>query len=322
MSSTTDSGDAKLALEEKTLKEDVRLRERELDLRESEIELRRSESSQGLLHNPAFFALVAAAIGLAGNAFVAFYNATAALNQEAAKAEYARVLEMIKVGDPVQASKNLQMLLETGLYTDRGGKLQAYINSHKGGSGAFLPAPASGSSGPPTEADLASIAHSMETPAASWMAVAKGEIGISEKLGPANNPRIVAYLTASGLKGDDDLPWNGAFVCWTFKQVKMMCPKMPGAAVSWNKWGVPIGVPKLGAVAVFKRPNSLGGAVGFYLSEEQDKVRILSGNVLNQVAVQAVPKSWILGYRWPSADQGEGAVNSTTRKAVQSAPSE
>ena len=57
-------------------------------------------------------------------------------------------------------------------------------------------------------------------PEATWMAVARAEIGVREKPGKLrNNPRVLEYLAvctllSRALRGFDETPWCSAFVNW------------------------------------------------------------------------------------------------------------
>ena len=63
-------------------------------------------------------AVIGAALAAAGNAFVAGLNGVFQRQLEAQKAEEARILEMIKAGDPDRAANNLKYLLQDGLNAD------------------------------------------------------------------------------------------------------------------------------------------------------------------------------------------------------------
>jgi uncharacterized protein (TIGR02594 family) len=139
------------------------------------------------------------------------------------------------------------------------------------------------------------------TPA--WLSRAFSEVGQTEIYGPKYNPRIVEYLGSVGLaktEGGDESPWSSAFVNWTLSQSGIKGTGS-GMARSWLTWGVELPAPKLGAVAVFQRENSsVLGTACFYVSETADQVICLGGNFLDSVRLSAIPKSSLLGYRWPS----------------------
>jgi hypothetical protein len=139
---------------------DVELRRRELDLqerdqknRDSETELKRAEQQSSRWRSPVVVAIFAAAVAAGGNAVVALVNGTqqrdleerrhSAEDQlEHSKSESARILEMIKTGDPEKAAGNLDFLLRAGLVTDRAlsAKLDDFLKTRTPGRGPSLPA--------------------------------------------------------------------------------------------------------------------------------------------------------------------------------------
>lgn len=137
----------------------------------------------------------------------------------------------------------------------------------------------------------------------SWLSRAFSEVGQTEIVGPQHNPRIVEYLGSVGLgksDGGDEIPWSSAFVNWALAESGVKGTGS-GVARSWLTWGVQLRTPKLGAVAIFQRGNSPSfGTACFYVSETSDQVICLGGNFLNSVRLTAIPKSSLLGYRWPS----------------------
>jgi hypothetical protein len=122
----------RLAFERKKADREFALKQRALDLKER-------EAKRALLKSPWFLALLAAFLGLLGNIFVTWMNATANREIEERRAELNRVLEAITTADPDKAATNLQFLIKTGLYHDRDGTLMAYLNSRQPGTGPTLP---------------------------------------------------------------------------------------------------------------------------------------------------------------------------------------
>src|SRR5262245_35498578 len=113
-----------------------KLRERELTLKEKELEdnrkemhSKRKEEWWARWTTPLVLAVLAAAVAAGGNAYVAYLTggAQVALEREKSnaertieetKAEAARILEVIKTGDPEKAKANLAFLSEAGLIAD------------------------------------------------------------------------------------------------------------------------------------------------------------------------------------------------------------
>lgn len=131
-------------LELEKWKFEVASRERELSLKEGELALRRSEHESAQWRSPLVLGVFAAAIAAGGNAVVSYTNATAQRELENQKAEQARILEMIKTGDPDKAAENLRFLVDAGLVTDVPLKqrVSEFLAARKPGSGPTLPSAA------------------------------------------------------------------------------------------------------------------------------------------------------------------------------------
>jgi uncharacterized protein (TIGR02594 family) len=275
----------------------MRLKERELTIKES-------ETKRSGWTSPAVLALIAATIGLTGNAGVALINGRI----EDRKAEYNRVLEMIKVGDPDKAAENLAMLLESGLYDDSDGKLASYLGKRKAGEGAALPFPINYSSSlaPRYEVSQSEINEllSMDSKDAPWMAIAIGEMGFLEVKGPESSQRIDEYFLSTTMPSHDDVPWSSAFVNWVLTQANIEGTGSPLPS-SWATWGASLEKPRFGAVIVLKPLLKRStGHVGFFVSLVGDRVRVLGGNQRNAVTIATFPISSISSIRWPCAAEG------------------
>jgi uncharacterized protein (TIGR02594 family) len=130
------------------------------------------------------------------------------------------------------------------------------------------------------------------------MKVAEKEIGVKERKGPADNPRIVEYHSVTTLRAkDDEVPWCSSFVCWVMEQYGITSSKSARAR-DWLKWGFPLGHPIYGSIVIFDRGHGMGH-VGFFLGFNGKKLRILGGNQADAVNVQEFPPEKVLGVRWP-----------------------
>jgi uncharacterized protein (TIGR02594 family) len=179
------------------------------------------------------------------------------------------------------------------------------------------------------------VASSPAMPA--HLAIAYGEVGVTEIRGPEHNPRIVEYHQACDLHaGDDETPWCSAYVNWCFQQAGM--PRTRSAmARSWLHWGVEIDEPELGCVAVMGRggnPNL--GHVGFAVQWDDDYVWLLAGNQKKasnsrseSVCVKKFPRSNFIGFRKAralaasttiAASAATGAATATAEVANQVGP--
>jgi DNA/RNA endonuclease G (NUC1) len=136
---------ATLALEREKHRDELALRNRELDFK-------LAEQRKSVWRSPLFLAVVAGFVGLLSNALVALINgeseralerekAAATSKLERQKAEAGRILEALKTGDPDLAAANLELLLKTRLLTEEADSIAAYLKARKPGEGASLPAP-------------------------------------------------------------------------------------------------------------------------------------------------------------------------------------
>jgi hypothetical protein len=123
------------------------------ELRRREIEIKERDQSRSRWSNPIVLAVLAAALAGLGNAAVTWLNgieqrsleaekAEQARNTEETKAEAARILEVIKVGDADKAAGNLRFLVDTGLIAsaDRARSIQTFVANRHAGEGPALAA--------------------------------------------------------------------------------------------------------------------------------------------------------------------------------------
>lgn len=135
----------------------------------------------------------------------------------------------------------------------------------------------------------------------NWLDHALQDLGVSEIVGPEDNPRIVRMHDYTTLDAnDDETSWcSSAMNCW---MAESGLPYTKSAAArSWLTWGAPLEVPVKGCVVVLKRdggPNA--GHVGFYIEDMPGKsIKVFGGNQSNKVGYSVFRKSDVLGYRWP-----------------------
>ncbi|MFI8615976.1 hypothetical protein ACIGHN_10755 [Acidovorax sp. NPDC077693] len=116
-------------------------RERELRIQEGELDLKRAEHTAAQWRNPLVVGVFAAAMAAGGNALVSYTNANSQRELEFQRAEQARILEMIKTGDPDKAAENLRFLVSAGLVADASLKksMTEFLANRKPGSGPTLP---------------------------------------------------------------------------------------------------------------------------------------------------------------------------------------
>lgn len=148
-------------------------------------------------------------------------------------------------------------------------------------------------------------------PEATWMDIAKQEIGQKEISGAQNNPRIISYHATTALQAtNDETAWCSSFVNWCLKQVNITGTNSAVAA-SWTNWGQSAHALG-GAVTVIHNSQAAnsslttsGNHVGFLVQETETHYLLLGGNQSNQVKISSFPKSsWQLkGFRWPNSQE-------------------
>jgi len=124
----------------------------EYELREREIKVKEREASRSRWSSPLVLAVLAAAIAALGNAAAIWLTGRSQHDLETTKAEQtrvleegkaeaARILEMIKTGDPEKAADNLKFLLDAGLISDadRRKNIQNFLAHRPAGKGPALP---------------------------------------------------------------------------------------------------------------------------------------------------------------------------------------
>jgi len=143
-----------------------------------------------------------------------------------------------------------------------------------------------------------------DDPSIPWFQEARRLIGVREKVGPGNEPKIIDWAKGVGIDyRDDDIAWCGLFVAHcvgsTLSQERL--PTNPLGARAWLKFGAPC-EPGLGAVLVFWRGSRSGwkGHVGFYAGQDKSAFHVLGGNQGNAVSVTRIAFDRLLGARWPS----------------------
>lgn len=124
----------------------------EYELRKREIEIKERDQSRSRWSSPVVLAVLAASLAGLGNAAATWLNgmeqrkleagrAEQAKIMEETKAEAARILEVIKTGDPNKAAVNLKFLVHTGLISnaDRLKNIQIFLADRPDGGGPTLP---------------------------------------------------------------------------------------------------------------------------------------------------------------------------------------
>ncbi len=126
-------------------------------------------------------------------------------------------------------------------------------------------------------------------------------LGTIETAGPASNPTILAWAKETGLAAiytADQIPWCGLFMAVVAKRAGKEFPSSPLWALSWAKFGVEAGQPRLGDVLTFTRKG--GGHVALYVGEDEAAYHVLGGNQSDQVCFARIPKVRLYRCRRPA----------------------
>jgi len=133
-----------------------------------------------------------------------------------------------------------------------------------------------------------------------WYQKAEKEIGVLEKPGEGDNPRVIEYHASTSLKAThDSVPWCASFVSWVLEQSGVHSTRSAWAR-SYLRWGVRLKTPVPGCVVILER-GAKSGHVGFLESYDakKDRVMLLGGNQADQVCLRTFPAARVLGYQWP-----------------------
>jgi uncharacterized protein (TIGR02594 family) len=165
-----------------------------------------------------------------------------------------------------------------------------------------------------------------EAPAAAqgsdfpWLIPARAEMekGVAEKPGNEHNPDILKYIATTSIASDpkylkDETAWCSAFVNWCLKQVGIRGTNSAKAR-DWHDsgWGRKLDKPLPGCIVVLWRespdhPDRLGH-VGFFDSEEGDRIFLLGGNQKGEatktdtINIKSYPRKRLLSFRMPNPE--------------------
>lgn len=135
-----------------------------------------------------------------------------------------------------------------------------------------------------------------------WLVKALSYRGVRETKGAKHTAEILGWwqkIRASFR--DDETPWCAAFVGGVLEECGILSTRS-AAARSYQKWGVQLDGPVVGAVVVFWRgtPTSASGHVGFVVGKDAGgNILVVGGNQGDEVSVKSFAKSRVLSYHWP-----------------------
>jgi uncharacterized protein (TIGR02594 family) len=125
-------------------------------------------------------------------------------------------------------------------------------------------------------------------------------LGTIETPGAGNSPTIMAWAAELGLAHvytADAVPWCGLFMAVVAKNAGKAPPPSPLWALSWAKFGVDEGQPRLGDVLTFVRDG--GGHVAQYIGEDSEAFHVLGGNQHDCVCFTRIAKARLYRVRRP-----------------------
>jgi uncharacterized protein (TIGR02594 family) len=148
----------------------------------------------------------------------------------------------------------------------------------------------------------------------TWLDHAWADLGVLERSGDANNPRVLAYYRDSGHPDirSEEVAWCAAFVgaCLARASVK---PTGSLMARSYLDWGVAVDAPRLGAIAILSRGDDPSlGHVGFVVGINGNQLLLLGGNQSDAVRIEAFTTDRLLGLRWPTTTATITSIGSPT----------
>jgi hypothetical protein len=160
------------------------------------------------------------------------------------------------------------------------------------------------------EADRAAVAAAVNPVSAKMLALALGEVGISEQGTEADKRRILDYWNVTPELRDRNKiglnnlgHWGGAFLSWVVSSAGLAPPTLSTAFNSWPSWGEDVSQSQIapGVIAILNtgrrgsRDTEL--LAGVVLRRRPDCVEIVIGNLQSRVAIAcvALPVTWARG---------------------------
>jgi uncharacterized protein (TIGR02594 family) len=134
------------------------------------------------------------------------------------------------------------------------------------------------------------------------LAIAKNEIGVTEKVGSENNPRILEYHKTTTLQAtDENIPWCAAFVNWCLQQAGMKGTGLANARsfLTWGREILPDEIEEGDIIVMGRTSDPTKGHVGFFVGWTEDKFgfRLLGGNQLDGVNIKEFDRGRIISIR-------------------------
>jgi uncharacterized protein (TIGR02594 family) len=142
-----------------------------------------------------------------------------------------------------------------------------------------------------------------------WLATARRSLGVTEIHGPHHNPAILKLLDdADGhindgkrLQGisDDEVPWCASAMCAWLEESGIVSPRSAWAR-SFATWGVGLGGPAVGAIAVLERGPTSGHVTLVVGRDGHGNFVGLGANQSDSVKYSPFAVSRVIAWRWPA----------------------
>jgi len=126
---TGGTSDQSVSPEESLRREELAIRRAAVDLERAKLQsATREKRGSGVA--AVLPTILAALLGLAGTAYVAYRQGATSLELEQRKFETSLILKAVETGNQQEARQNLLFFLEMGLITDRGGQMQKKLKEN------------------------------------------------------------------------------------------------------------------------------------------------------------------------------------------------
>jgi uncharacterized protein (TIGR02594 family) len=156
-----------------------------------------------------------------------------------------------------------------------------------------------------------------------WMTLAWSEIGIVETAGPNATPAIIKFFADVGHAEihSDEVAWCAAWLGSVLERNGLGSTRALNAR-SYLKFGsvIDADAPRIGAIAIFQRgADPQAGHVGFVTGWTDTHLMILGGNQKDSVCICSMPRSALLGLRWPTLPQTTAEVAASGSRIMKAA---
>lgn len=139
----------------------------------------------------------------------------------------------------------------------------------------------------------------------SWLIEARKYVGLKEIPGPRHQAQILKWWGLIGAPfRDDETPWCAAFIGGCLEQAGVRSARS-ASALAYANYGIALPGPAVGSIAVKKRYDAKGRAVGGHVTfpvavDPEGNLICLGGNQNDGVRLSAYAADDFFTFRWPS----------------------